>query len=162
MSKSKYAIPAALALACAFGVGAAQARTDVQWSVNIGLPIYGQPVYGQPIYGQPIYAPVAVYEPAPVYAPVPVYQQVPIYVPVRPHYREPVAVYGYRNHRQATRWDVDGDGIPNRYDHVYNPRWDRNGNGVPDRREVRHEPRWDPRDVPHGDYRRDDGYRGGR
>ena len=38
--------------------------------------------------------------------------------------------WGYR---ELTRWDVDGDGIPNRYDRVYNPRWDRDGDGVPNR-----------------------------
>jgi len=27
----------------------------------------------------------------------------------------------------------DGDGMPNRYDRVYNPRWDRDGDGVPNR-----------------------------
>jgi hypothetical protein len=32
-----------------------------------------------------------------------------------------------------TRWDRDGDGIPNRYDRVYNPRWDRDGDGIPNR-----------------------------
>jgi hypothetical protein len=46
----------------------------------------------------------------------------------------PAAVYA-RGYRQPTRWDVDGDGIPNRYDRVYNPRWDHNGNGIPDGRE---------------------------
>lgn len=36
-------------------------------------------------------------------------------------------------YRQPTRWDRDGDGIPNRYDRVYNPRWDRDGDRVPNR-----------------------------
>ena len=31
------------------------------------------------------------------------------------------------------RWDIDGDGIPNRYDRVYNPRWDVDGDGIPNR-----------------------------
>jgi hypothetical protein len=35
--------------------------------------------------------------------------------------------------RPPTRWDRDGDGIPNRYDRVYNPRWDRDGDGIPNR-----------------------------
>ena len=39
----------------------------------------------------------------------------------------------HRAYRQPTRWDADGDGIPNRYDRVYNPRWDRDGDGVPNR-----------------------------
>ncbi len=37
------------------------------------------------------------------------------------------------SYRAPTRRDVDGDGIPNRYDRVYNPRWDRDGDGVPNR-----------------------------
>ena len=31
------------------------------------------------------------------------------------------------------RWDRDGDGIPNRYDRLYNPAWDRDGDGIPNR-----------------------------
>ena len=38
-----------------------------------------------------------------------------------------------RSYREPTRWDRDGDGVPNRYDRVYNPRWDRDGDGVPNR-----------------------------
>ena len=38
------------------------------------------------------------------------------------------------SYRQApARRDRDGDGIPNRFDRVYNPRWDRDGDGVPNR-----------------------------
>jgi len=119
MSKTmRFAIPTALVLAAALGAGAAQARTDVQWSVTIGVPVYAVPgpVYVQP---RPVY-----YEPAPVYyAPPPVYYQ--------PYPRQPV----YRGSRHAgpTYWDRDGDGIPNRYDRVYNPGWDRDGDGVPNR-----------------------------
>ena len=72
--------------------------------------------------------------------------------PPPPPRREP----GYR---EPARWDVDGDGIPNRYDRVYNPRWDRDGDGVPNRydptpqggrgwqghREWREQPRQEPR-----------------
>jgi hypothetical protein len=49
-----------------------------------------------------------------------------------PYVRLPVVVvprhtgyYGYG--------DRDHDGIPNRYDRVYNPRWDRDGDGIPNR-----------------------------
>lgn len=35
--------------------------------------------------------------------------------------------------RHVGNWDRDRDGIPNRYDRVYNPRWDRDGDGVPNR-----------------------------
>ena len=38
----------------------------------------------------------------------------------------------FRDYRGA-RWDRDGDGVPTRYDRVYNPRWDRDGDGVPNR-----------------------------
>ena len=64
------------------------------------------------------------------------------YVPARP----------YREVQRPTRWDRDGDGIPNRYDRVYNPPWDRDGDGIPNRYD-RHDGRRD------GRY---DGYRGGR
>ena len=117
MSKTRFAIPAAVALAAALGAGAAHARdADVQWSVTIGTPAYGLP---QPVYTAP----------APVYRqPSPVYRHEPAY---------PVARY-----QQPTRWDCDGDGVPNRYDRVYNPVWDVDGDGIPDRQE-RHRPRWD-------------------
>jgi len=38
-------------------------------------------------------------------------------------------------YRAPTRWDVDGDGIPNRVDRVYNPRWDVDGDGIPNARD---------------------------
>ena len=104
----------ALAVAGALSAGMAQARTDVQWSVTIGAPI-GVPIYS-PAY--PVYT-----QPYPVYtqpAPVVRYQPYP-----RGHYTQP------------TRWDRDGDGVPNRYDRVYNPRWDRDGDGIPNRYERR-------------------------
>jgi hypothetical protein len=113
MSKSKLFVASALALVGVLGAGAARANhgSDVQWSVTIGTPI-GVPVYTQP---------------APVYSyPAPVYQQHQYY----PRH------YPQQNHRyygHPTRWDRDGDGIPNRRDRVYNPRWDRDGDGVPNR-----------------------------
>jgi hypothetical protein len=130
MIKTKVLIAASLALAGSLAAGVAQARdSDVQWSVTIGTPVYG-PVY------QP--APVVV-RPAPVYQPVPVYQPYPRYEHRYPQYRE------------RTRWDADGDGIPNRYDRVYNPRWDRDGDGVPtryDRHDGWRDQRW--HDRPYG------------
>jgi len=115
----RFVIPATLALAAALMAGAAQARTDVRWSVTIGTPYYAlpAPVYVEP---QPVYvapAPVYYYEPAPVYR-----VRAPVYRVVR--YRAP-AYWGHG--------DRDGDGIPNRYDRVYNPGWDRDGDGVPNR-----------------------------
>jgi len=104
---SKTLIVATLGLAGALCAGAASAHgNDVQWSVTIGAPVYTQP--------------------APVYtAPAPVYSA-------------PVYGYGYgygheHRYQRPTRWDRDGDGIPNRYDRVYNPAWDRDGDGVPNR-----------------------------
>ena len=98
---------AALGLAGALCAGSAMARgnDDVQWSVTIGTPIYTQPA--------PVYVPQSVYmQPAPVYS---------------------APWYGQRHYQRPTRWDADGDGIPNRYDRVYNPRWDRDGDGIPNR-----------------------------
>jgi hypothetical protein len=110
MSKTRFAMAAALALTAALGTGAAHARGgDVQWSVTIGAPLYLPPL------------------PVPVFGvPVPVYRQpAPIY---RPALAYPVARY-----QAPTYWDRDGDGIPNRYDARYSPRWDRDGDGVPNR-----------------------------
>ena len=42
-------------------------------------------------------------------------------------------VHDVRGVRPAVRFDRDRDGIPNRFDRVYNPRWDRDGDGVPNR-----------------------------
>ena len=96
------------ALTATLGAGLAQAResADVQWSVTVGG---GAPVYGAPY---PVYR-----QPAPVYRTYPAY----------PQHRQ------YPSYQQPTRWDRDGDGIPNRYDRVYNPRWDRDGDGIPNR-----------------------------
>ena len=97
-------IVAAVALAGALAAGTSQARDHVQWSVNIGLPVITLPA-------------------PPVFVARPVVQyQYPAHYPVSaPRYAAPV------------RWDADRDGIPNRYDRVYNPRWDRDGDGVPNR-----------------------------
>ncbi len=114
MSKTRFAIAAALTLVAALGTGIAQARdADVQWSVTIGSPAHGRP---QPVYG----------------VPVPVYHQQP--------------AYPMQRYQQPTRWDRDGDGIPNRHDRLYNPRWDVDGDGIPnrhDRYDRNDSPRWD-------------------
>ena len=65
-----------------------------------------------------------------------------------PAYGPAVEVYrpALRPHvvlQRPTHWDRDGDGIPNRYDRVYNPRWDRDGDGVPNRYDRVYNPRWD-------------------
>ena len=116
MSSRKLVIVGALAFAAALSAGAVQARdrNDVQWSVTVGAPI-GGPIYSQPY---PAYS-----QPYPVYSqPYPVHAQ-PYPVYGHPHYQ----AHAYQ---QPTRWDRDGDGIPNRYDPVYNPRWDRDGDGI--------------------------------
>ena len=81
----------------------ARGRDDVQFSVTIGAPAWTVP-------------------------------SVPV---LRPGFVAPSYGYAYgrheRSYREPTRWDRDGDGIPNRYDRVYNPRWDRDGDGVPNR-----------------------------
>jgi hypothetical protein len=134
-------IAAALTLTGAVAAGAAHARDDVQWSVTVGTPVYTQPA--------PVYAPAPVYvRPAPV-----VVQPAPV-VRYRDSWR-----YGYH---QPTRWDADGDGIPNRRDRLYNPRWDVDGDGVPNRHDrynnLRHDRDGDG--IPNR-YDRDDRYDGG-
>jgi len=112
MSKSRLLATAALALTGMSGVGAAQAA-DINWSVTVGshgrLPV-------APILASVMLPPVP---PVPL---VPLVRQVP---PAYLAYSHP------RAYRQPTRWDRDGDGIPNRHDHRYNPRWDRDGDGIP-------------------------------
>jgi len=123
---SKLFVTTALGLAAALGAGGAQAReAEVQWSVTVGTPVVVAPVipYGR---SAPVYGP-----PAAVYA-----QPAQVYV-------QPAPVGLADGYRQPTRWDVDGDGIPNRYDRLYNPRWDRDGDGIPDRYERVRNPRWD-------------------
>ena len=101
MSIGKLFAATALAATGVLGAGIAQAHeAQVSWSVTIGAPVYSVP------------APVVV-RPAPVYAPAPVVA-----------YPTPVYERGYR---QPTRWDADGDGIPNRYDRYDNLRHERDG-----------------------------------
>ena len=52
-------------------------------------------------------------------------------------------VHDVRIHRPYGGYDRDHDGIPNRFDRVYNPRWDRDGDGIPNRRDRVYNPRWD-------------------
>ena len=132
MSTFKWMLTAALAMTAGLGAGAAQARdADVQWSVTIGSP--GYPVHTQPY---PVYT-----------QPYPVYRQ-PAPVVVMPYPR-------HSRYNAPTRWDRDGDGIPNHRDRLYNPAWDRDGDGVPNRydRYDRYDDHRDRRD------RYDDGWR---
>ena len=113
---SRKLVVGALALAGALSTGLAQARdhNDIQWSVTIGAPI------GVPLYSQPY----------PVYSqPYPVYTQ--------PYVVAPQRYYQPRHYQQPSRWDRDGDGIPNRYDRrdrydrYDQVRNDRDGDGIP-------------------------------
>jgi hypothetical protein len=126
MRSKKPLILVLIAAAGALGSSLAQARdhADVQWSVTIGSNAH-VPVYGHAPVVRPAPWPVVVH---------------PVPMPVR--YREP------------SRWDRDGDGIPNRHDRFYNPRWDVDGDGIPNHRDRRYNPpRYD------GGY--DGGYYGG-
>jgi hypothetical protein len=85
-----------LAISALGAASVAQARSDVSWSIGIGLP--GVQVYGgapQPIYVQP--APVYYQPPSPVYyqPPPPVYYQPapPVYYQPEPVYVRPAPVY---------------------------------------------------------------------
>jgi hypothetical protein len=124
MSKTRFAIAAALALTAALGASVAHARgPDVQWSVTIGAPIF-------------LPAPVVRY-PAPVH-----YQPPPVYYP-HSRYQAPThwdrdgdGIPNRHDRRYNPAWDVDGDGIPNRHDRYSrydNPRWDHDRDGVPNR-----------------------------
>ena len=126
MTNTRLAL-AAVALAGTLATGAAQARggNDVQWSISIASPI-GIVLHGgnRPVVAPYFYAPRAVHV-----APRPIY------------YVQPAARHGHRRGWQpATRWDRDGDGIPNRHDRVYNPRGDRDRDGVPNWRDRRDRP----------------------
>lgn len=141
----KLTMPMALCAAALLAAPGARARdVDVRWSVTIGVPglvvqsgpVVGVPVYGVPVYGAPVYAPPVMAMPAPVYAPAPIAVMAPpVYGP--PRHRHP-------GHATPRAWDRDGDGIPNRYDPVYNPRWDRDGDGIPNRHD-RYDDRYDNR-----------------
>lgn len=66
-------------------------------------------------------------------APAVVLPRVVLPAPPLPHVRVQPVVVTQPGYRGRTRWDVDGDGIPNRHDRVYNPRWDMDGDGIPNR-----------------------------
>jgi hypothetical protein len=121
MNRKFIVVPAALALLGSLAVTTAQARgPDVQWSVTVGAPVVTLPL---PVLRLPVPAPVVL---------VPAYPR--DYPRVHPH------DFPRGGYREPTWWDVDGDGIPNRYDRVYNPVWDRNGDGIPDHRGYRVRP----------------------
>jgi hypothetical protein len=135
MNLSQLIATAAVA-AGALAAGAAHARSDVQWSVQIGGGPVGVAVGSAPY---PYYARPVVVVPAPVI--------------VRPGWRtgsrdaDRDGIPNRYDRAYNPAWDRDGDGIPNRYDRVYNPGWDRDGDGIPNR----HDPRYNPRGDRDGD-----------
>lgn len=82
MNPLKAALIVSLAALGAFGVGTAQARSDVSWSIGINAPLPGVHI-GTVINGGPAY-----YPPPPVYRPAPRY-----YGPAPRYYRAPPVAY---------------------------------------------------------------------
>ncbi|MDB5850034.1 MAG: hypothetical protein JWP29_3786 [Rhodoferax sp.] len=79
----------ALAAAGLGASGAAQARSDVGWSIGLSAPGAAVVVGNSPGYGQRYYAPQPVYvQPQPVYV-----QPQPIYYGAQPVYVQPHPVY---------------------------------------------------------------------
>jgi hypothetical protein len=123
MNKTIALIVAGAALALAGG--AAQARSNVAWSIGINVPgpVYSQPVYSQPVYSQPVYgAPVysaPAYSPPPTYyppqqsyyqAPVPVYNAAPVYYQPRAFVPAPIIYIGNGGRRYSPGYYGPGNG----------------------------------------------------
>ena len=88
---TKYLAAAALAVAAFGATSAAQARSDLYFSIGVqGAPVYVEPA---PVYVQPR----SVYVQPPVYVqPRPVYEQPPVYVaPTQEYVRRGPPTYGY-------------------------------------------------------------------
>lgn len=121
MCKNKLLFACALALSGALGTGVANAgNADLQWSIVIGTPLRIGPVPG-PVQPVRVPGPGAAVRGWPA--------------PVHPH----------RAELRATRWDRDGDGIPDRRDRLYNPHWDRDGDGIPTRHDRQPRRAWPAR-----------------
>jgi hypothetical protein len=112
---TKPLLAAVVAVGALAATSAAQARSDVVFSIGVQAPIaYVQP---QPVYVQPQRYYV---EPQQVYV-----QPQPVYVQPRSVYVQPQPVYyetqRWHHHRHHGGWaDNDRDGVPNRYDHAPN------------------------------------------
>ena len=120
----------ALAAAAVLAAGAAQAGSNVYWSIGVAAPGVGTVISNAPSY----------YEPAPVYA----YPPQVVYAPQPRVYYPPQVVYEQRSvpiyYQGARRYhDRDRDGIPDRYDRYDNrarshgPYGDRDHDGIPNR-----------------------------
>lgn len=105
MTVRKFVALVAVAGAALMGASAAQARSDVAFSIGVAVPGVGvtvgnyAPAYVAPVYYAPppvVYRPTPVYyQPAPVYYARPaqvVYQPAPVYVAPRHH------GHGHRHH----------------------------------------------------------------
>lgn len=129
---------ATFAAAALLGAGAAQAGSNVYWSIGISAPPIGTVISNAPVYAPApvVVAPPVVYSPPPVvYAPPPVYRPVPRVVYEQPVFvGRPVPIaYGhpYYGHPYGDR---DHDGVPNYRDRYDNRRYaDRDRDGIPDR-----------------------------
>jgi PXPV repeat (3 copies) len=138
---------AVLAVAAMAFSGTAAARSDVSFSIGVGLPGVqvdvgnAYPVYGgypQPVYVQP--APVYV-QPPPVY-----YQPRPVYVRPAPVYVQPAPIY---YNRPYLGWQGRGHGHGR--DRGYDGRDGRDGRGGYERSNGYYAP---PAPLPHGYYQR--------
>jgi len=138
----KRLILAAAAVLALSGVGAAQARDNISWSISVGDPFVGAVISNAPVYRyvEPVYAPPpVVYVPAPppvVYAPAPrvVYQQPYVVAPYGyvPYGRVESGWgrWGHRWHDEHARYDRrdwrDGDRRDHDDDRGYrDDRWQR-------------------------------------
>jgi hypothetical protein len=94
--RARFVATGVIALAALGTMSAAQARSNVYFSLGVQAPVYAEPA---PVYVQPapVYVqPQAIYEePAPVYVPAPAYSAPPVGVYMR---RDP---YAYEAHRAA-------------------------------------------------------------
>lgn len=92
---AKPLLAAAIAIGALGAATAAQARSDVVFSIGINTPY-------------------AYVQPAPVYVqPQPVYYQSPVYYQAQPAYY----VNHHKAHKRNGAWgDADRDGVPNKYD----------------------------------------------
>ncbi|MDH6165752.1 hypothetical protein M2282_000880 [Variovorax boronicumulans] len=89
----KWAAAGVVAAGALFAATSASARSDVSWSVGVGLPGVAVGVGGPAYYPAPVYSPPPVYyaPPAPVY-----YNPPPVYYRPAPVYYGPPAYYGPR------------------------------------------------------------------
>jgi hypothetical protein len=108
----------AVALAGAVGTTFAEARdnSSVQFSVQIGQPVFG--AWVQPVHDVRIHRPHGSYD------------------------RDRDGIPNRYDRYDNRRWDRDSDGIPNRYDRVYDPRGDRDRDGIPNYRDRNDNSRW--------------------